>query len=81
MLKRRLLPEHNGNIWLNYFSAELKFVLKKIGEERHNVVQIIDRTMHIASTTFNFNVLDDADSARLFRFESKHVGEILRLLG
>jgi hypothetical protein len=56
-------------------------VLKKINEERHDVVQIIDRTMHIASTTFNFNALDDADSARLFQFESMHVGEISRLLG
>jgi nuclease HARBI1 len=81
ILKRRRLQDRSGNASMCSFSAELKFALKKICEERHNIFRIIGRTIHIASTSFNFNAFGDADSVKLFRFESKHVGEISSLLG
>jgi hypothetical protein len=63
------------------YSAELEYAMKKIYDERFNVRQIIDRSLQIASTSFNFNIFGDADSLKLFRFETKHVVEISRLLG
>jgi hypothetical protein len=60
-LRRRRFQELGGNVSIHSYSVELKYAMKKIFDERFNIRQIIGRSMHIASISFNFNIFGNAD--------------------